>query len=345
MSLINFLTRVHFADRVLEDGLPVELARLGLRRVLLVSDGAGQAEAPRARLLALLAGECDWHELQVTARCGAETVLMPEDPLDGVIGFGGPAALCTGLTLSLGRRRGQSRLPMIAIPTTSAAVGFFPQGEGEASGALSAAVPSVILCDPTLTLWADAEATVDAGIEALSGCIESYLSSAWNPPADGIALDGIARIADHLSRAAANGGDLEARRHLLAGGLGAGLAGQKGRGAAAAMVRALQREASCAAGALHAALLPEVLRFNAPALGKRTEPLAHVLRLGAGTAVVEGLESFLARHGRGEGLGKLGFTMGQIDHLARVAAEDPATGSNPRLAGEAEYRALLLAAF
>lgn len=50
MSLITYLTRVHFADRALEDALPVELRRLGLSRPLVLGDGAAEAGDALERL-------------------------------------------------------------------------------------------------------------------------------------------------------------------------------------------------------------------------------------------------------------------------------------------------------
>ena len=67
-------------------------------------------------------------------------------------------------------------------------------------------------------------------MDALSHCIESFLSPRFNPPADAIALDGAGRIVRHLERVVENGADREARAELMMGALEGGLTFQKGLG-------------------------------------------------------------------------------------------------------------------
>lgn len=341
MSLINFLTRIHFADRVLEDALPVELARGKLARVLVIADAAGKAE--QARLQTLLAAECSAYEM-VMAPAGAAQGL-PRGEAEAIIGFGGPRALLAA-QMSARASRSRASLPVIAIPTTCASVGIFPPGHlGAAPGSEGGGVPTVVLCDPTLTLWAGASETISFAFEALSASIESYLSLAWNPPADGIALDGIARIAGHLGLAVERSADLVPRRELLAAALNAGLAAQKGRGAAAAIVNAVQQlgASDASAGRLSAAILPAVLRFNAPALNRRERALAAVLQSSACAA--EALEAFFAHHIGAARLGDLGLAREDLAAIAQQALSDPQSGSNPRLICGADYLSILEASF
>ena len=131
-------------------------------------------------------------------------------------------------------------VPVIALPTTTANVGLGPVSERLGSGA---GVPVLILCDPTLTLAADAAATAADGMDALIHCLEAYRGTAWNPPADGIALEGVRRAAAYLERAVMDGNDIEARREMLAAALNAGLAAQKGLGGVHALALALEAEA------------------------------------------------------------------------------------------------------
>jgi alcohol dehydrogenase class IV len=68
-------------------------------------------------------------------------------------------------------------------------------------------------------------------MDALSHCVETFLSPRFNPPADAIALDGAGRITRNLEKAVANGGDREARSELMMGALQGGMCFQKGLGA------------------------------------------------------------------------------------------------------------------
>jgi 4-hydroxybutyrate dehydrogenase len=77
-------------------------------------------------------------------------------------------------------------------------------------------VPRVAICDPTLTLDLPAQLTAGTGMDALSHCIETYVATAYNPPADGIALDGLRRVIANIERAVAHGSDLDARREMMA---------------------------------------------------------------------------------------------------------------------------------
>lgn len=342
MSLIAYLTRIHFADRVVEDALAVELRALGVRRPALVTDAAGEADdlcdriddalPPEARALPLRRAEAA--EAAELARLGEAA-----EGIDGVIGLGGPVAL--HLARALGRDRG---VPVIALPTTTASVGIGPLPR--ALGGPAAPVPALILCDPTLTMAQDAAETAAAGMDALTHCIEAWLGTTWNPPADGMALEGVRRAAAWLPRAVADGQDIEARREVLAAALNAGLASQKGLGGVHALAHALEAEAGASLrhGWMHAALLPPVMAFNAPAVADRFAPLAAVLGLPAGADVTAAVAGLGLRLGLPRGLGGLGLDRSAMERVAVRAAEDPANLTNPRHAVAADYLRMLEAA-
>jgi alcohol dehydrogenase class IV len=347
MSLIAYLTRIHFADRVAEDALPVELRALGVRRPAVVTDAAGEAEDLYDRI-------CDGLPIEVRpmpmrrAEAAEPAVLarlvdaFRTGACDAVIGLGGPVAM--DLARALGRAAASDPVPVVVLPTTTASVGIGPLRR--ALGGPGGAVPSVVLCDPTLTMAQDAAETAAAGMDALTHCIEAWLGTAWNPPADGMALDGARRAGAWLSRAVADGQDLEARRELLAAALNAGLASQKGLGAVHALAHALEAEAGTAQrhGRWHAALLPPVIAFNTPAVADRFAPLAAALGLPEGgdlTAAVAGLG---VRVGLPRSVGELGLGRAARTRVAARAAEDPANLTNPRHAVAADYLRMLEAA-
>jgi 4-hydroxybutyrate dehydrogenase len=357
MSLITYVTRIHFADRILEDALAEELARCKSRRPLIVAETDHCGDGAIERL---------WDALPVTAepvrfaatgrRLAAADLPSAEGThrasgCDVVIGFGGARPL--DLARLLGTTLG---VAVIAVPTRTESVGLgslgvpfgrslVREGPMREGPMREGSVPTAILCDATLTLGADARTTAEAGMVALVQCLEAYLGTAFNPPADGIALEGLRRAARHLEQAVADRQDLVARRELLAAALNAGLAAQKGLGGVEAMARALAAEAEpCMRhGACHAALLPEVLAFNAPAIADRFAAIAAAMGLPVGADPVEALVDLARRLGLPARLSALGVAATMLEPAALGAAADVANRSNPRHATAADYHTMMLA--
>ena len=384
MSLITYLTRIHFADRVLEDALGEEVSALGLRRPAIILDASAEAGDTLDRLLDALprcvapAGPRRVPLRLSPAILAREAKAWAELGCDSAIGVGGPAALdlaralgragperagaeCAGRERAWRERAGREgagaayagpehasmspAAPVVTIPTTTASVGLGPVTP--ALGATAGArLPTLILCDPTLTLDAGAVETAAAGMDALVHCLEAWLGGAWNPPADGIALDGLRRAGRWLARAVADGRDLAARRELLAAALDAGLAAEKGLGGVRALAHAVEEEARLGVrhGALHAALVRPVLAFNAPAVADRLDAAREALGLPGQAEPGAALAALGAGLGLPDRLGGSGLDGAALRRAARRAAADPVTLTNPRHATAADYLAMLEAA-
>lgn len=372
MSLITYLTRIHFADRVLEDALEAELAHLGSSRLLIVTDRSAQAD--RDRLAAVLPEPVQLMEVAgdeaLESDCLAAARRFAAGRCDGVIGFGGSAAIDVAKLVALvrgdaallgsqldtgaGTRTGLARpVPMIAVPTTagsgagvSRSIGILRSNGRRVSLAGPRLIPAAALCDPTLGVEEGADATAAAGMDALTHCFETYLGTAWNPPADGIALEGLRRAALHIERAVADGADIEARRELLAAALNGALAEEKGLGGVHALTHALEeaRAGPPRHGSLHAALLPQVLEFNAPAVGDRYRSISEAMRLAPGSDLPTAIAKLGARLGLPDRLGGLGLEAPALGRVALRAEADAANRTNPRLADARDYRAMLEAA-
>jgi alcohol dehydrogenase class IV len=332
MSLITYLTRIHFADHVLEDALPEEMRRLGVSRPLIIWDSDTDADEGLARLEDALPRTATPTRCPVSdiIRSGGAGNTADAGDADSLLAIGSAVALRTARQLA--RHWGR---PVVAVPVTPAAIGIEP-----ADGAAPLAMPVAVLCDPTLTrALRGAQQPAETGMDALSHCIEAYLANTDNPPADGMALDGVRRAARHLERWVAHRDDPEARREMMAVGLNGALAAQKGLGAAEALARALDEPAGEAHhGRHHAALLPLVLAFNEPALARqRLADLAQALDV----AAPEGLAAAVASLGRRLGLStRLPAPADRVD-VARRAAADPASRSNPRHLTIDDYAGLL----
>lgn len=345
MSLITYLTRVHFADRVLEDALPEELARLNIRRPLVVAGCVGGRRDGLERLFDALPAPGAPATLELGAQEDARRALHRARALathadcDGFIGFGSRPAL------GLARLLAEAARPAITIPTGIGGVGLGPLApQMLAVPGLRAARPRAVLCDATLTLGADPADTAAAGMDTLMRCLESFLGAGFNPPADGIALDGLWRAARNLEVAVQDGSDIAARREMLAAALNAGLAAEKGLGGIEAAANALEDLTGTQHGALHGALLAEVLMFNAPAVRDRYARIRLTLGLPPSRDLAEEFARLAERIGLPARLSERGIAADHLPEAARRAAADPANRTNPRLATSADYERMMRAA-
>lgn len=376
MSLIRYLTRIHFADGVVEAALPVEVERLGLRRPLVVTDAGVVAAGVLERVLGTLPASVDVTVYDGTPESPTETAALDAAALyrarrcGGLIGLGGGSALDLAKAVCIlaahegplrryaavegGVARIRSGMPpLIAIPTTAGSgsevgtAALIRFGDGRKLGLISPhLIPTVAICDPTLTLGLPPRLTAGTGMDALTHCVEAYVATAFNPPADGIALDGLARIAASLERAVDNGGDIAARREMMAAALNGALAFQKGLGGVHAMSHALGGLDGYRLhhGTLTGVLLPHVLAFNAPAVGHRFPALRHAMGVPEGVDLGDAVARLAARVGMPARLGEMGVDRAAIERAAPLAERDHTNGTNPRRTGAADYRRLLEAA-
>jgi 4-hydroxybutyrate dehydrogenase len=376
MSLISYVTKIHFAENVLEDALEAELEKLGLCRPLIVSDNGLARRNVLDRLLAAVprpvsatlyeTGSCRATE----GACKEAANLYLDDEADGLIAFGGAAAFNLAKAVALrvshsgplrnyaGTEGGRPRIldvipPMIAIPTIagscSETVGIAVVSLLDGSNVSFVSpflTPRVVICDPTLTLDLPAGETAAAGMDALTHCLETYIATAYNPPADGIARDGLRRAIAYLERAVADGSDLDARREMMAAALNGALANQKGLGGVHAMSHALGGVVSGALdhGATNAVLLPLVLEFNAPAVSARYEEIKREFRLPARADLADAIMRLRERIALPGRLGEIGVVRSDLARAATLAASDYANRTNPRHAGADDYLSMLQAA-
>jgi alcohol dehydrogenase class IV len=68
-------------------------------------------------------------------------------------------------------------------------------------------VPKTAVLDPALTLGLPPMLTAATGMDAIAHCMETFMAPAVNPPADGIALDGLTRGWAHVERATRDGSE------------------------------------------------------------------------------------------------------------------------------------------
>jgi len=237
--------------------------------------------------------------------------------------------------------------PIITIPTTAGT-----GSEVGRSGVVTLAangrktvifspylLAKVALLDPELTVSMPAHVTAATGFDALTHCLEAYLSKGDHPMADGIALQGLELCRDHLVAATQNGTDLTARGGMMKAAMMGAVAFQKGLGACHSLAHPLSSEKDMHHGLANALCLPAVCDYNTSAVPDRIERARALLDPSAKT-LGAGLRALREKLGLASGLGAHGITKADIPKLAKKAFEDACHQSNPRACTEADLAAL-----
>ncbi len=370
MAPITYLTTVEFGAGALST-LPDQLTAVGMTRPLIVSD-RGLAATGLVQRIEKLCPQGSPVFLDVppnpteTASRAALGVYQAHR-CDGLCSVGGGSpidlAKCVALMAShsgpfesyAAIYGGISRItgavaPVVAIPTTAGTgsevgrAALITLDDGRKLGFISPhLIPRRAVCDPELTVGLPPFLTAATGLDALSHCLETFLSPRFNPPAEAIALDGAGRIWRNIDAAYANGGDVPARTEMLMGALEGGLTFQKGLGAVHALSHALGglREPSLHHGTLNAILLPPVMRFNAGHVGDKMKRLNAALDLPAGTDLAAEIEALTHRLNIPKGLRTLGVPPEKLPWVIERALEDHSHATNPRPVTREDYARLL----
>ena len=380
MSLIYYITQVQFefgAVKLLQQ----ECLRVGITRPLIVTD-------PGVRDAGVLQKALDHlTDLQVTvfdqtpsnpteAAVRAAAALYTLHGCDGLVAVGGgsaidcakgvaiaathPGPLSHYATIEGGSPRITDRVaPIIAVPTTSGT------GSEVARGAILIIddhrklgfhswhlVPKAAICDPELTLGLPPKLTAATGMDAIAHCMETFMAPSFNPPADGIGLDGLQRAWAHIERATRDGSDREARLNLMSASMQGAMAFQKGLGCVHSLSHSLGGvNPRLHHGTLNALFLPAVVRFNASADSvqkeSRLQRIAHAMGIGncdaLGTEIAEAIRDMNARLGLPTGLAALGVTTDMYERIIDGAMADHCHKTNPRIATRDDYREMLSA--
>ncbi len=286
---------------------------------------------------------------------------------DGVIAFGGGSGLDLGKMVAF--MAGQTRpvwdfedigdwwtradadaiAPIVAVPTTA--------GTGSEVGRASVitnsvshekkiifhpkVLPSVVICDPELTVGMPQFITAGTGLDAFAHCVEAYSSPHYHPMSQGIALEGMKLVVENLPRAYADGRDIEARAEMMSAAMMGATAFQKGLGAIHAMSHPVGAMFNTHHGTTNAVCMPAVLELNAPVIAERFDRAAGYLGIEGGfdgfCAFVQGFNDSM---GIPRKLSDLGVTSEAIPELVTGALIDPSCGGNPVELTEANLTAL-----
>jgi len=373
ITKFSFPTAIHFGlgARTL---VGPHLLEQGLKRPLIVTDRA-LAKLPvlaefRTHLTGLNVAVFDGVFGNPTcAQVMAGAAAYKVHGADCVIGFGGGAALDVAKVVGVMAvhdgdvleyvwdhpkvRPIVNALPcFVALPTTS--------GTGSEVGRSSVVsendthhkrtvfsakiLAQAVFADPELTLALPAPVTAATGMDALTHNIESYLSPAYHPLCDGIALEGLRIGARALAVAVNEPGNLQARSDMMMSSMMGAIAFQKDLGSVHACAHALGAVCDMHHGLANALMIDTVLAWNRDAVPGKFDELAHAAGVGGGAAFVPWLRELKARIGISGGLAARGVTKDLLPRLVPLAAKDFTAQTNPRSTVEADYERFFLAA-
>ena len=374
MAFIYYVTQVQF-DYGAVKLLKQECERVGISRPLVVTDPGVKAAGVLQKALDALAGlpvavfdRTPSNPTEAAVRAAVE--VYKANRCDGLIAVGGGSAIdcAKGVAIAATHEGPLTRyatieggsplitdkaVPLIAVPTTSGT------GSEVARGAIIIVddhrklgfhswnlVPKTAICDPELTLGLPPTLTAATGMDAVAHCMETFMSAAFNPPADGIALDGLQRGWAHIERATRDGSDREARFNLMSASMQGAMAFQKGLGAVHSLSHSLGGvDPRLHHGTLNAMFLPAVVAFNGEAESvrkdQRLQRMAQAMGLQSAGDIPEAIREMNARLGLPTGLAAMGVQRDWFDRIVDGALADHCHKTNPRIASRQEYEELL----
>lgn len=291
---------------------------------------------------------------------------------DGVVAFGGGSGLDLAKVLAFMSRQTRPLWdfedvgdwwmradpdgidPIVAVPTTA--------GTGSEVGRASVItnsvthekkiifhpkiLPTIVICDPELTIGMPGFITAGTGMDAFAHCLEAFCSPHYHPMSQGMALEGMRLVMDNLLRAYKDGTDIEARSHMMSAAAMGATAFQKGLGAIHALSHPIGAMYHTHHGTTNAVVMQPVLRFNELKIKDVLTDAANYLGIPGGFEgfydFVGELNSFLDIP---KNLTELGVTNPDVSALVNGALADPSTGGNPVEMTPENTRELLEACF
>jgi len=358
----SYPTAIRFgAGRISE--IPEACATAGIKKPLLITDRGLASMDITSKTLDFLdaAGlgrsmfsDVDPNPNEKNAAAGIEA--YNSGGHDGVIAFGGGSGLDLGKLVAF--MAGQTRslwdfedigdwwkradssaiAPIVAVPTTA--------GTGSEVGRASVItnseteqkkiifhpklLPTIVICDPELTIGMPNSITAGTGLDAFAHCVEAFCSPHYHPMSQGMALEGMRLVKDYLPRAYADGNDIEARAHMMSAAIMGATAFQKGLGAIHALSHPIGAIYHTHHGTTNAVCMPAVLQFNKPAISDVMTQATNYLSIANGfDGFCSFVDDFNSSLGIPRRLSGLGVDQPDIERIVVDALSDPSTGGNP----------------
>ena len=374
MALIQYLTQIEFDYGALAQ-IQAHCQRAGITRALVVTDKGVRAAGVLQPVLDALGDVAvavfdDVPSNPTEAAVRGAVAVYEKERCNGLIAVGGgsaidcakgvaiaathPGPLKTYATIEGGSPKiTDAAAPLIAVPTTAGTGSEVARGaivivdDGRKLGFHSwSLMPKAAICDPALTLGLPPMLTAATGMDAIAHCMEVFMAPAFNPPADGIALEGLRRGWAHIERATRDGADREARLNTMAASIHGAMGFQKGLGCVHSLSHSLGgANPKLHHGTLNAVFLPAVIRFNAGAESiqkeERLARMAQAMGLEKSADVAQAVHDMTARLGLPTGLAAMGVTEDMFDAVIEHALLDHCHKTNPRIASADDYRRML----
>lgn len=377
-SRFNFPTRILFGEQSLED-LPQELSSMGSKRPLVVTD-RGLVNTPIPEMVSAVIQDAGMETetfSQVSpnptdAQVDEGARVFADYGADCIVAVGGGSPMDAGKAIQIrinhheameeydDLKGGDTKItgqlpPLVAIPTTAGT-----GSEVSRSAVISVAaagrkvilfsprlMPSVAICDPTLTYGLPARITAETGMDALSHNVEAYLSKGYHPMADGIALKAISMVARNLLTATKDGKNVEARRQMMMASTMGAVAFQKGLGVIHSLAHPLSSVSGLSHGLANALMMPHALAFNSQVVPGRVADIAVALgsKDHSAQGAIDVVEELLSKLGLKARLTEVGVKESQIDDLVKNAMTDGCHTTNPRQCTDEDMRSLFKAAW
>jgi len=335
----------------------------GIKRPLLVTD-KGLANLPitlnaldileQAGLGRSMFSDVDPNPNEINLAAGIEA--FKAGGHDGVVAFGGGSGLDLGKLVAM--MAGQTRpvwdfedvgdwwtradadaiFPNVAVPTTAGTgsevgrAGVITNSKSHVKKIIfhPKVLPSVVICDPELTVGMPKIITVGTGMDALAHCLEAYSSPFYHPMSQGIALEGMRLVKENLPIVVADPQDIEARGHMMSAAAMGATAFQKGLGAVHAISHPIGALYNTHHGMTNAVVIPPVLRMNRPEIEERIARAADYLGISGGfDGFYDYMLALRADLGVPDKLRDLGVGTDRLEEIAKMALEDPSAGGNP----------------
>lgn len=247
---LNFTDQLTFAGQNSSLQLCQHIARMGYRRVLLVTDqmlfDLGMVE-PLKNKLAEYQTELFTYSGVLpdpsTDMINQGLDVFKQHGCDAVLVLGGGSSIDTGKGIAAAATHGgiekivgilklkKTTMPLFAIPTTAgtgsevsiAAVISDPQTHEKQFMADPKLIPSAVALDPTLMLGIPKHITSATGLDALTHAVETYIASNANRQVKEYSGAAVKLIFEHLPRAYKDGSDMESREAMVLASYYAGL--------------------------------------------------------------------------------------------------------------------------
>ena len=378
MNKFNFHlpTKIIFGQPACEV-LPVELAALDAKKVLLVSDPGlariglvGQVQASLQDAGIDVAVFTAVSTNPTTDEVAAGLDLAREFQADALIALGGgsPIDVAKGIALVLanggsyadyqwgGKPITRRSWPLLAVPTTAGtgsevskvAVVSDPDNPFK-KGVLSPLMfPHAAIVDPELTRGLPKWLTAATGMDAFIHALEAFVGQRANPFTDQLALAATQTAWTHLPGATANGDDMAARKQMMLAALWGGMAmDHAGLGLIHALSGPLTSHLHLHHGLANAIILPHVMRFNLTAVpDQRRHMLHNSFGLDASASdetFVTTLTQFVGNMGLPTSLSELDLVLDDVDWdgIAEETTRMVLIHNNPRPATQEDCRTIL----